>query len=210
MVCAIAAAVALAPPAADAACGGVAHGWPSRVRGPGPPPLAIGDSVMLGAVGQLTHAGLEVNTRGCRPMSEGLDVIASRRRSHSLPDVVVLALGANSTVSTAQVRSALRMLGRHRVLGLVTMPEANGAPSSDHAVVRAAGRRWPGRVKVLDWVAYSSGKGWTWDGMHLKPAGATAFARLLRRSLTWPTPGSTMTLERDVGPVAADRLRPVP
>ena len=210
MLCAIAAAVAVVPPAADAACGGVAHGWPARVRGPGPPPLAIGDSVMLGAVGQLTGAGLEVNTRGCRPMSEGLEVIASRRRSHSLPDVVVLALGANSTVSSSQVRSALRMLGRHRVLGLVTMPEANGAPSSDHAVIRAAGRRWHARVKVLDWVAYSSGKGWTWDGMHLKPEGATAFARLLRRSLTWPTPGSTMTLEGGDAPVPRDGLRPVP
>jgi hypothetical protein len=209
MVCVTAAAVALVPPAAEAACGGVEQARPLKLRHPGPPPLAIGDSVMLGAVEQLRRAGLEVNTRGCRQMSEGLQVIASRRRSRSLPDVVVVALGANSTVSTSQVRSALRMLGPHRVLGLVTMPEANGAPSSDHAVIRAAGRRWPARVKVLDWVAYSSGRGWTWDGMHLKPAGAVGFARLLRRAFRWPIPGTTMTLEHGGRQEPSDRLRPV-
>lgn len=207
MVCAIAAAGAL-PSAAEAACGGVEHGWPSPLHGPGPPPLAIGDSVMLGAVDELTRAGLEVNTRGCRQMSEGLQVIASRRRSRSLPDVVVVALGTNWTVSTSEVRSAMRMLGPHRVLGLATMPEAGGGQSSDHTVIRAAGRRWPARVKVLDWVAYSSGKGWTWDGMHLKPAGAAAFARLFRKAFTWPIPGSTMTLEHADAPERTDRLRP--
>jgi hypothetical protein len=212
MVCVVAAAVALVPAAAEAeaACGGVEQARPLKLRRPGPPPLAVGDSVMLGAVEQLRRAGIEVNTRGCRQMSEGLQVIASRRRSNSLPGVVVLALGTNWTVSTSQVRAALHMLGPRRVLGLVTMPEADGAPSSDHAVIRAAGRRWPARVKVLDWVAYSSGRDWTWDGMHLKPGGAVAFARLLRRAFTWPIPGTTMTLEHEGTPERTESVRPAP
>jgi hypothetical protein len=61
-------------------------------------------------------------------------------------------------------------------------------------------------VKVLDWVAYSSGMDWTWDGMHLKPAGAAAFARLLSQAFTWSIPSLEMTLERAPGAEPSDLL----
>jgi hypothetical protein len=174
--------------AARAACGGMERFWPQELRRPGPPPLAIGDSVVLGAAEELQSAGFEVDVRGCRQMSEGLRVLRARSRSGPLPDVVVVALGTNWTVSASEIRSALRIVGPRRVLGMVTPPEARGVDSSDRAVIRAAGRRWPERVKVLDWVAYSAGRNWTWDGMHLKPKGAAAYARLLGRAFEWPLP----------------------
>jgi hypothetical protein len=187
--------VLLAAAPAQGACGGVEHFWPSKPHRPGRPPLAIGDSVMLGAVRELTAAGFEVDVHGCRQMREGLGVLATRRSAGSLPDVVVIALGTNWTISTSEIRSALRILGPTRVLGMVTPREAGGGASSDQTVIRAAGKRWPRRVKVLDWVAYSAGHDWTWDGMHLKPEGAAAFARLLSRAFGWPLPGLEMTLE---------------
>jgi hypothetical protein len=189
-----------------AGCGEVEHFWPPKLRRPGPPPLAIGDSVMLGAVEELQRAGFELDVRGCRQMGEGLDVLSARRATNSLPDVVVIALGTNWTVSTSEIRSAMRIIGPYRVLGMVTPPEAGGGASSDHTVIRAAGRRWPTRVKLLDWVAYSTGQSWTWDGMHLKPQGAAAFARLLSRAFTWPVPGLEMTAERVESAEPAERL----
>jgi hypothetical protein len=190
MVGAILAAVAFATPAAEAACGGVESFRPTKRQRPGPPPLAVGDSVMLGAVDELRRAGFEVNVRGCRQMSEGLRLLRARRRAGSLPDVVVVALGANWTISAKEIRSARRILGPARVLGMVTPRELGGARTRDQVEIRRAGRRWPARVKVLDWVAYSAGKSWTWDGLHLKPAGAAAFTRLLSRAFKWPIPGS--------------------
>ena len=80
------------------------------------------------------------------------------------------------------------------MLGLVTPPEVGGVASSDRATIRAAGRRWKLRVKVLNWVAKSAGHSWTWDGMHLTPEGATAYARLLGRAFTWPIPRIEMTV----------------
>jgi hypothetical protein len=188
--------VGAAAPAAQAACGGVEHFQPTKLRRPGAPPLAIGDSVMLGAAEQLRRRGFEIDVRGCRQMSEGLGVLAARSRAGTLPDVVVVALGTNWTVTTNQIRSALRILGRDRVLGLVTPPEVGGVASADQAAIRAAGRRWKLRVKVLDWVAKSAGRSWTWDGMHLKPEGAAAYARLLSRAFTWPIPTTEMTVMR--------------
>ena len=80
MVGGLAAAVALAAPAAAAACGASQQHGPVANDRPGPAPLAVGDSVMLGAVPQLRRAGFEVNARGCRQMSEGLELLAGRRR----------------------------------------------------------------------------------------------------------------------------------
>jgi hypothetical protein len=180
-----------AAPAAEAACGGVQHFWPTHPKR-SPPPLAVGDSVMMGAVGPLGRAGFEIDVRGCRQMSEGLGVLSARRRSSSLPRVVVIALGYNSTISTAEVRRALRILGTHRVLGMVT---PRGPMSSARAAIATAARRWPGRVRVLDWAARSEGKAWTWDGMHLTASGARGFARLLNEAHEWPMPGKQAEIE---------------
>jgi hypothetical protein len=81
-------------------------------------------------------------------------------------------------------------VGRERVLGLVTPRETGGVASSDQVVIRAAGRRWPRRVKVLDWVAHSAGRSdWFWsDGLHLQPRGARALARLVSQAFSWPLP----------------------
>ncbi len=175
-------------PAAAEACGGTERFRAKTPRSGERTALAIGDSVMLGAVGQLTRRGFEVDVAGCRLFSQGLSVLAAR--GDSLPGVVVIALGTNWTVEHRQVRRALIILGRQRVLGLVTPREVGGASSSDQAVMRAAGERWPRRVKVLDWVRYSSGHAnWFWgDGLHLQPRGARALTRLVAPALKWPPP----------------------
>jgi hypothetical protein len=178
----------VAAPAADAACGGVVRKAAQRDAGPGRPPLAIGDSVMLGAVDELAAIGFDVDARGCRQMGEAIDVMTGYGRR--LPSVVLVFVGANWTISTAEVRAALRVAGPDRMLGLVTPRETGGVAGSDAAVVRAAGRRWPDRVRVLDWVAYTAGHG-EWfapDGLHLGPGGADAMARLFRQALAWLSP----------------------
>jgi hypothetical protein len=180
-----AAALCLPAPAAHAACGGVKHARPSRHTVPGRPPLVIGDSVLLGAVDEVARAGYEVNTRGCRQMTEGLRVIAAKRRAGRLPPLVVIMLGANWKIEPAEIRKALRLLGPARILGLVT-PRHD---PHDSGVMHAAGRRYH-RVVVLDWARYTARhSGWlSPDGLHLGPGGAQALARLLRTALPYANP----------------------
>lgn len=177
--------VALWPAMARGACGGVKLVRAARNLTPGPAPLAIGDSVLLGALKEVSRAGFEIDTRGCRQMGEGLRVIRARRRAGRLPPFVVIALGTNLSITSAEIRAALGILGRRRVLGLVTPREEGGGSGSDAAVVRRAARRHRGRVVVLDWVAYSAGRGgwFAGDGIHLGRAGAAGLARLLARGL---------------------------
>ena len=159
IICIAVAALALSAPAAHAACGGVVSSKPTRDRLPGKvrAPLAIGDSVMLGAVDEMAGAGFEVNVRGCRQMSEGLDLMRARKRAGTLPRAVLVLLGANWTISQDEIREATRILGPERVLVMLTPTESGGGAGSDAYNVRQAGRRWPESVVVLDWVAYSAG-----------------------------------------------------
>ena len=176
----------VAAPAAHAACGGVERSGPGKRAVPGRAPLAIGDSVMLGAVDEVAAVGYEVNVRGCRQMSEGLRVIAGKRRAGKLPALVVVALGANWQIEPGEIRRALQIMGPGRVLGMVTPRE----DSRDQRVIYAAGRRHRGRMVVLDWAAYTAGRP-EWfadDGLHLGAGGAQALARLLRRALPLANP----------------------
>jgi hypothetical protein len=170
---------------ATAGCGNAKHASPTRRIAGSRAPLIIGDSVVLGAVAQIAAEGFEVDTRGCRQISEGLGILASRKRAKTLPHFVVLALGTNGYIRAGDIREALRILGPDRILGLVTPRELGGGESSDARAIRAAGRRFPDRIRVLDWVRFSAGEGgwFAGDGIHLGPSGARGLARLLREAL---------------------------
>ena len=168
-------------PAAQAACGGVKHFWPPKPRS-SPPPLAVGDSVMMGAIEPLRRAGFEIDVRGCRQMSEGLE----RAVEPAALEVAARAWWWWRWATTGPCHgrrdpAGLRILGSRARARAWSRRAGRWPPRA--ASIRAAGRRWPTRVKVLDWAARSAGKAWTWDGLHLTPAGARGFARLLRTRL---------------------------
>jgi hypothetical protein len=169
-------------PAASAGCGGVETASPKH-KVAARPPLAIGDSSMLLALPALARVGYKANARGCRQFAEGLRVLRDARRHHRLPQLAVLALGADASVSAGQIAQARKIMGPKRKLGLVTPRETGGAESKDAEVIRNAGQRDPVHIKVLDWVRYSAGRT-SWfqpDGLHLTFSGAKAFARLLKK-----------------------------
>lgn len=174
-------------------CGGVEIAKPKvRVNPGGHPPLAIGDSTMLLALPALSHEGYKVNAHGCRQMDEGLGLIKEAKRHRQLPHLIVIALGADASISRGQVDKAFHIAGRKRVIGLVTPLELGGGTSSDADVVRAGAKRHSKRAVLLDWVAFSRGHS-SWfqpDGLHLTFAGAAGFARLLRKALPYARAGA--------------------
>jgi hypothetical protein len=177
----------------DPACGGVETARPTKKVNPGGrPPLAIGDSTMLLALPNLSHEGYRVDAHGCRQIEEGLGVIRDARRHGRLPHLVVIALGADASVSMGDLNRAFHLVGPKRVLGLVTPRELGGGSGSDADHVRAAAKRHRKRAVLLDWVAYSRGHP-SWfqpDGLHLTFSGAEAFARLLRQALPYAKAGA--------------------
>ena len=173
-----------APGAAEAACGGVKAAQSKRNLVRGSEPLAIGDSVMLLAVNALARNGFNVNAQGCRRWSQGHAILRRKKRQGRLPRLAVMALGTNWSIRRSEIGRTRRMLGRRRVLAIVT-PREPGGYSADARRVRAAARAHPRRIKLLDWVRFSRGHG-SWfggDGIHLTSTGVRNYVRLIRRSL---------------------------
>src|SRR3954453_1620941 len=147
------------------------------------PPLAIGDSVMIPAARKLARSGFEVDAREGRFMRSAIKMLAKRKRRHRRPHLVVIGLGVNYPAAYAEIRRAMRLLGRGRVLAMVTPWRSYRA--LDSGPIWRAKRRHPHRVRVIDWAAAAAGhSSWFWgDGTHLRPAGARAYARVLRTAI---------------------------
>ena len=153
-----------------------------------PPPIAIGDSVLLGAAHEVARRGFEVDAREGRFMRNALKVLRHLRRDHRRPPVVVVAIGTNMPATAREIEQALALLQRGQTLVFVTPKRSwSGLPSG---ALNAAHRRHPHRVHVLDWLSFSAGRdAWFYpDGTHLRPSGARAYARLLARALRWIGP----------------------
>ena len=169
-------------PGTALACDAGKHLGAHRKPAHGRAPLAVGDSVMLGAADRLAAVGFEVDARGCRQMGQGLDLLQQRRAAGTLPRVVIVALGTNWVITHADVRRALGILGKRRLLVLVTPRETGGGSGSDAALVRSAARHHPQRIRVADWVRVSAGHS-SWfagDGIHLGPGGIDGMVRMLK------------------------------
>ena len=178
------------PRVAEADCGGVQSAPAKNWHRPYRPPLAIGDSTMLLALPQLTASGFDVNAHGCRQFAEALTLMSGLARAGRLPHLVVIALGADGSVTPGDIAETLRILGRSRQLVLVTPRELGGGSGSDAETVRASVRTRPLQIHVVDWVHESEGHP-EWfqpDGLHLTFSGADAFARSLRRALAYAAP----------------------
>jgi hypothetical protein len=177
---ATAASLVLASPAA--ACCDREHLLP-RGKQAGEVPLAIGDSVMLGATHRLARAGLEVDAKQGRVMHAALQIMWRRRHVHTLPPTVVIALGTNIPATTHELQRALRIAGPDRTLALVT-PLRTWRPFATQTLWWAQ-RAHPKRVRIVDWARAAAGHGdWLWpDGTHLRPRGAAAFTRLIRTAI---------------------------
>jgi hypothetical protein len=149
-------------------------------------PLIIGDSTMIFAAPYLGRRGLEADAHGCRQFSEGVSMLAARRRAGTLPRLAILALGANGPVGSGQLAGALKTVGPGHVLGLVTPRKYESTVTA----MRALARAHPSSVLLIDWVAFSGPHGgWFGDDkIHVNDAGARAFTDLVARRAAWELP----------------------
>jgi peptidoglycan/LPS O-acetylase OafA/YrhL len=148
----------------------------------------IGDSVMLGAEPALRHdlghdakdAAFHVR-EGFQP-SDALDLLADLASRHAITGTLVLHIGTNGPIDPQRLGHLLDALRGHRIV-LVTdhMPQPWHTPNNH--LLRAVGHR-PDTV-VVDWdAAASDHRGWFWnDGIHVRAAGAQAYARMVTAAL---------------------------
>jgi len=146
---------------------------------------AIGDSVMLGAVADLTDAlpGATVDAIEGRQASSAFSLIDGLVNSNHLGADVVLHIGTNGTIDPQALDSVLTLMGDRRVT-LLNLHVPRPWQDLNNATLAAAARAHP-NVALLDWnAAASAHPEWLWDdGIHLRPAGAAAYRDLILDAL---------------------------
>ena len=149
---------------------------------------AIGDSVMLGALGGLqkdiqglavvdAEVGLQVYT--------AIDILKARRASGQLGEVVVVHLGNNGTFTEEQFDQIMRLLaGVDRVV-FVNLKVPRAWERSNNQVISEGVRRYP-NAALVDWHSASASRPGLFysDGFHLRPGGQRFYARLISANLT--------------------------
>jgi hypothetical protein len=139
---------------------------------------------MLGAVGALQHEipNLAViDARGSRQPPEAIAVLRQLRAAGKLGNVVVVHIGNNGPFTAEQFDEMMRVLSGARKVLVVNTTVPDGYSWAPNNEVLADGvRRYPNRAVLVDWHAASAGHpGFFWDGLHLTPRGARAYADLI-------------------------------
>jgi lysophospholipase L1-like esterase len=139
---------------------------------------------MLGAVAQLQREIPNLTTidaRGSRQAPEAIGVLRQLRASGQLGDVVIVHIGNNGIFTAGEFDEMMRVLkGVHKVLVVnVTIPDGySWVPNNK--VLAAGVERYPNRAVLVDWYDASAGHPeYFWDGLHLTPQGARAYADLI-------------------------------
>ena len=145
---------------------------------------AVGDSVMLGsavrlqkAVPNLTTIDAEV---GFQAVS-AIDVLAARRASGELGEVVVVHIGSNGVYTEEQFDQTMQVLkGVRRVVFVnVSVPRTWAEPNNE--VIAEGVERYPDRAVLVDWYAASVDhpEYFVEDGVHLQIEGQKVYAALI-------------------------------
>ena len=136
---------------------------------------------MLGAVSTLPKEfpNLTVlDARGSRQPPEAIGVLRQLRASGKLGDVVIVHIGNNGIFTAEEFDDMMGVLsGVQKVLVVnTTIPEGHSyVPNND--VLADGVRRYPNKAVLVDWYSASYGHPeYFWDGLHLTPQGAQAYA----------------------------------
>jgi lysophospholipase L1-like esterase len=135
---------------------------------------------MLGARSDLKDLGFVVDATESRQSYSAPALL--RKRSGSLPENVIVHLGTNGTFPLSTCKSIVRAAGSERRVFLVTVSVPRSWERANNATIRRCASAFAdGRVHVVDWHnAAADHRSWLYsDRIHLKPAGAAAFARML-------------------------------
>jgi peptidoglycan/LPS O-acetylase OafA/YrhL len=169
--------------------GGQAPANPPRPAAPIPPPVrtaaeatAIGDSVMLGAIPQLTNSvsGISIDAEIGRQFFTSIDTVRSWRDAGLLGDVVVVHLGNNGFFKDSHFDQMMGALSGVRLVVFVNLSLPKDWEGPNNAALAAGVSRY-GNAVLADWHGVSAGKSEYFydDRTHVRRAGAQVYANLI-------------------------------
>ena len=150
------------------------------------PVTAVGDSVMVGAAGELNRA-LDNPAIQADVGFQAVDAIAvlqRRRAAGQLGDVVVVHIGTNGTFTAEQFDEIMRILADVRKVAFVNVKAPRTWEQPNNNMLAEKVPEYPNTV-LIDWHAASADRPdfFVEDGIHLQPEGQQAYADLIAARL---------------------------
>ena len=157
---------------------------------PKDPVTVVGDSVMLGAAGELDRAlgkpafGTDV---GLQPLG-AIEILKKRRAAGRLGDAVVVHAGNNVPFTAEQFDEMMGVLTDVRKVVIVNSKVPRPWEQTNNDVLADGVRRYPDKAVLVDWHAASAGRPelFVEDGIHLQPEGQRVYADLIAAHLKAP------------------------
>ena len=167
------------------------------------PPMAFGESVMLGAVNQLQTAGFQVDAAENRQGTDLATLLADRRTGGTISSVVVIQIGTNGTVSAdtfAAIMASLPPDLTPTVVFLTVRADGVAWIDENNAAIRALPATYP-NVTVADWATISDSVELCKDGTHIACGGdaAQTYANMIFDAIGRPELKPVTTLPVDTG-----------
>jgi lysophospholipase L1-like esterase len=151
---------------------------------------AIGDSVMLGAAGELQRAlgsNLDIDAEVGRQAPAVIEALKKRRDAGQLGEVVIVHVGNNGTFNAEQFDEVMRVLAgvSKAVFVNAKTPRPWEQPNND--VLADGVQRYP-NAGLVDWRAAGAGRPefFVEDGYHLQTEGQKVYADLIAAQVEAP------------------------
>ena len=147
--------------------------------------FALGDSVMLGAAGELANRGYTVDAKESRQFSDGRAIIEQLRADGRLGDVVVVHLGTNGNINPDDLTAMMDALSGVPQVLLLTIDVDREWTAGNNDLIFSAASTYP-NASVLYWADLADscpGDCFQSDGYHLRPDGQKYYAELIDGAL---------------------------
>ena len=147
---------------------------------------AVGDSVMLGAAGELANVlgSVDIDAAVGRQMNVLIEILQARKDQGLLADIVLVQVGNNGPITADQFDQMMGILADVPQVLVMNVRVPLPWEGANNEVIAAGARRYP-NATFLDWHATSEGRGdlfWT-DNVHLRPEGASVYVGLIASNI---------------------------
>jgi len=141
---------------------------------------------MVGASDQLAARlgpGFSMSAAVGRQANEFVEIVQRLKREGHRPDALIIQMGNNGPLYGEDMEAIQQATAGVGELFLINdHAPVSWVGESNHALAEAD-EDWP-HTTLIDWAAVAdSRKGLLWDGLHLTPAGASLYARLVARTV---------------------------
>lgn len=158
--------------------------------------VAFGDSVMVGAKEQLSArlgSGFSMNAKVGRQVEEVIALARQLKAARQRPAALILQIGNNGPLYSEEMEALRAATSEAGHIFLVNDHAPVSWIGESNEKLSQAASEWR-RTSLIDWNAVAKSRGGlTWDGIHLTPAGARLYARLIagavRGEELWETAG---------------------